>query len=485
MCRLTIAFFCILTLLTNVAWCAGEAATPSAPLIKDVRVIQFNGRPVDVDLTEYLGGGKDCTALFQQLLDEAGKIGGQLLLPPGKFLVAGSIELPEGVTLLGSWGDQVHFDTTKVNTVLLLTGGKGNEDAPPAIRINGSAGLRGVTIAYPEQTFPDVIPYPWAISGDGYHIDIENITFVNAYNGIRLGERDSTLLLVRNVTGTVLRRGIFVNNCYDIGRLENILFNVHYFTNTDLPGIMTKGGKPNQDQVLSNYTRQHLEAYIIGKNDWGVLKDTFVYGAKIAYRFINTQNGSFNGKLEGIAADGSTVCISVESTNAFGILIDNGQFVSHPRFKEVEGMEPDWESAGGTAHVVIAPDSDCPVQFNDCTFFGASRNIARLEGKGFTSFSQCIFQQIWVPKDKASEPMLMALAGKLSVSQCQFLEQPGQTLPSVYLGPAMAGAWIVDNMATSAVRIENQLGAKAVIRDNDVPPIQSMTEPDKPAQGAK
>lgn len=425
----------------------------------------FNGQVVSVDLGKFVNGDLDVTNQIQALLNDAARWGGVLQLPPGKFKIAGSINIPKGVTLQGSWQSSVHYLTTDKNTVLYLTGGRGNENGPGAINLTTDSGIIGFSIAYPEQTFPNVAAYPWAIIADGYAVHIENITFVNAYQGIRLGINESSLHFVKNIYGTVLRRGLFVDACYDVGRIENVHFNEHYYARSDIPGA-PRGGLPNNDQYVANYARKHLEAFIIARDEWGSIKDTFVYGAKIAYRFITTDKGSFNGKLIGAGADGGWICLSIEQKNPYGMLIIGGQFVSHPALKEQKGP---WvyvyEEGLEAIEVVTTPGSDTPVQFLNCSFWGGSQHIAKLEGEGFVSFNQCIFRGWDVKKqDKAA---IQALNGKVSVTNCQFLEWPGQTLQSVFIGSNVTGAKVIGNMASSQVRITNQIGDKAEIHYND------------------
>src|ERR1700761_1931112 len=43
-------------------------------------------------------GATDATAALQQLLDTAGKNGGEVRLPAGQYLLKGSIQVPPGVT---------------------------------------------------------------------------------------------------------------------------------------------------------------------------------------------------------------------------------------------------------------------------------------------------------------------------------------------------------------------------------------------------
>ena len=47
-------------------------------------------------------GKTDDTAAIQKALDATSKLGGVVRLPAGKFLVAGSLEIPVGVVVAGS-----------------------------------------------------------------------------------------------------------------------------------------------------------------------------------------------------------------------------------------------------------------------------------------------------------------------------------------------------------------------------------------------
>ncbi|HVV71669.1 MAG TPA: glycosyl hydrolase family 28-related protein, partial [Verrucomicrobiae bacterium] len=46
-------------------------------------------------------GSADSTIMIQRALDQAGQTGGIVHLPPGRYLVAGSLRIPAGVTLQG------------------------------------------------------------------------------------------------------------------------------------------------------------------------------------------------------------------------------------------------------------------------------------------------------------------------------------------------------------------------------------------------
>ena len=443
-------------MLAFVAVGYGQTPAPSASL----------GSPLEV-LSPLVDSPKDSTEAIQKLLDEKEKAGGKVLLPPGRFVIAGQLNIPTSVTLEGSWGGSVHYLSTHKNTVLMMTGRKGIEDfaGKGAIHLNASSGLRGLTIAYPDQKFPEVAPYPWTITGDGYAICIENIVLVNSYQGIRLGYSDSTLHYVRNVFGTVLRRGLWIDNCWDIGRIENIHFNVIYWADADLPNKVPDG-LPNMHQVLANYTRKHLEAFILNKTDWGILNGTFVYGAKIGYRFPAKENGGFNGRMIGVGADGCIICMSFENSNPYGIQISDGTFAAHLNYKSEKELRVKVEDGELQSNVILTtPSANSPIQFSNCSFFGYPAHIALLEGEGFTTFNQCLFRGWDCKKEGAAA--IHALNGKLGVSHSQFLEWPGTTLNSVYLGKNVGSAKIMGNLSTSKVRINSQIGKRAAIDAND------------------
>src|SRR5207249_405638 len=123
------------------------------------------------------------------------------------------------------------------------------------------------TLLWPEQKWPRIVPYPWAIYGRGMHNTVENVTLVNAYNGIKFGGADgSELHLVRNVFGCVLRRGVFVDSTTDIGRLENVHFNPHYWNRS---GHSSRpSSETNPDMAVARYMADNLEAFIFGRADW-------------------------------------------------------------------------------------------------------------------------------------------------------------------------------------------------------------------------
>ena len=173
-------------------------------------------------------GHTDNTSAFQSALDTAGATGGIVWVPSGTFLISGSLLVPSGVTLKGVW-EAAHVGVDK-GSVLFVTGNRGNEDATPFIRLSANSAVRGLSIFYPEQTIDDVQPYPWCIQGLGGHCSIIDVLIVNPYKAVDFSSHPSYSHNIRNLYGQPLKSGIFIDKCYDIGRIENVHFNPNPWT---------------------------------------------------------------------------------------------------------------------------------------------------------------------------------------------------------------------------------------------------------------
>jgi len=399
------------------------------------------------------GDGKtDDTAAFQKALDAMHSAdGGIVHVPAGRFLIAGSLNVPQGVVLQGVFhGPTSHANfrdgvaippPTADGTMLLATGGRGKEDGTPLITQEANTTVAGLTIFYPDQNWETApVEYPWTIRMHGNNCTVDNVELVNPWRGIKavLASRH----LIRNVTGQPLRVGIFVDEIYDIGRIENVHFYPWW------------KGVP----VMHDFMHQYGESFIFGRTDWEYVLNTFSIDYHIAYHFIEGKTGACNGNFLGIGADGSQYAFVIESVQQPGLLITNGEFVSLGAAEWATNgpSKPtgaaDVSIEDGPIQVLVKEGMNKrvwnrgPVRFVNCSFWGPCRQIARLESDTTLGFGDCTFCQ-W---DKAY-PAIAALAGDLSVNFCDF-RQTGQ---QVYLGPQVNQAVIAGNMARSKWKIVN------------------------------
>ena len=383
-------------------------------------------------------GVTDDTAAIQSALDQASKAGGRVWLPPARYLVKGSLHIPPGVTLQGVEESPVWTEPL-TGSIILATGGRDNEDGPALFELGHSSAVRGVTVFYPEQIVTNIHPYSWTFHLQGHDNTVENVTLINSYNGIRIGPEGNVRHRIRSVYGCVLRRGIFVDACSDIGRIENVQFHCHWWTAASVGGEW----KPVHEFMWKN-----CEAFIFGRTDWEYVNNTFVFPVNVGYRFLKTKAGAANGQFSGIGADEAQVCVKVEEIQPMGLLISNGQFVC----------------MHGDTRIPVLVESTCrgSVRLVDCAFWGPNRQCVVSHSKSFVSLSDCYLSSTGRAKNPGVS-LIEADGGKLQVRGCSF----GTDEPGIALKPGLKHAIITENNGVRGVAIANEIGERAVIANNE------------------
>jgi hypothetical protein len=374
------------------------------------------------------GDGKtDDTAAFQKALDAAGqRRGGTVYAPPGRYLLKGALNLRGGVTLRGSYSC-VPSHTGLRNagqakpgddgTALLVTAGRGAENGEPFLTLNTNSTVAGLTVYYPEQIEDaEPLPYPWAIVMRGKNPAVLDVELLNAYQGIDASRNERHN--IRNVTGQPLRRGIWVDAIYDIGRIENVHFNPWWSAN----------------KKLLRWQMQNGEAFLFGRADWEYVLNTFCFGYRVGYKFVETDTGSCNGNFLGIGADDCNRAILVEQSAAYGLLITNGEFTSF------QGDDP-------TMIEVLAGNKGV-VRVGNCAFWGPCNQIAKIAGSGTVGFSECTFVQWGKLPGRAA---IQATGGNVLVQGCEFRQEK----PHIALSEAVGSSVIVGNLFAGAAQIEH------------------------------
>lgn len=376
-------------------------------------------------------GQTDDTAAIQKAIDAAAVKGGQVYLPPARYVVRGSLNVKTGVAVTGAHEAPLAIEPL-IGTVILAMGGRDDESAPALFEMGHSSTVKGLTVWYPEQKPEDIHPYPWTFHLTGFDNTVENVTLINSYNGIRTGPENNVRHRVRSVYGCVLRRGLFVDNCTDIGRVENVQFHCHWWSAASVGG--------NWD-LIYKYMYENLEAFIFGRTDWEYASNNFVFPAKIGWRFIQTENGACNGQFTGIGADACETAVRVDAIQPMGLLITGGQFVSF------NGPFP--------VELIVSPDCNGSVRLVNCAFWGPALHNAVVEGNGFVSFSDCYFSS-W-NKETPDNPLVVVKSGRVQIHNSSFATPQ----PSVELGENVKHAIIRGNNGVNGVRIINH--AKEVI----------------------
>ncbi len=188
-------------------------------------------------------GKTDVTEALQTLLTTAGQNGGGFVyVPPGKYLVGGTLIVPSGVELRGS-GDFGSMPAP-INTIFVVpktaaVDAASQYTAPATVTLEEAAGIRAVTFHYPAQyseyravtvngtetyefTFE---PYPYAIRGAGAGVYVINVTSHNAYNGVDLSTNRCDNHYIDYLAGHFFNRGIVVGGGSQNGVIRNYQFN--------------------------------------------------------------------------------------------------------------------------------------------------------------------------------------------------------------------------------------------------------------------
>ena len=232
----------------------------SAPPALSAQTDAASPRISRVDATAFgaLGDGvTDDTMALQAALNAAAREGPICFVPAGLYRLNGALTVPPGVTLQGASGGTPHSEHP-IGTVLLAYGGRGKANGPPLVTLKSNAVIRNLTIHYPEQKLPEVVPYPWTIRGDGELCQVLDVTMTNPYQALDFGTCWNELHVIRNVFACPLKIGVFIDQCTDIGRVENVHFNPNFWTRMRLAPSYPGGD-------IKAYLEKNLIGFKIGK----------------------------------------------------------------------------------------------------------------------------------------------------------------------------------------------------------------------------
>jgi hypothetical protein len=385
----------------------------------------------------------DNTAIFQQLLNEAGKAGGGVVeVPAGRFRINGHLSIPANVTLQGIYRVWPTFGATAITnltgSVLLAYAGRGSAEGQPFIRLAGSsASIAGLIIAYPDWRQTDVPPVPYppcVLSENTENVGVRDCLLVNPYEAIRLIR--SARHIIRNVTGYPIWRGIFVDQCYDIGHIEN----VHFWP---------FGVNYDPNNPFCKWINMNGVAFEFARTDWQYVFNTFCFGYGIGYKFSQSKDGSANGNFLGLGADCCQRAVVVEQAQPPGLLISNGEFVGR------------WSSTNAFC-VEIGPAVESKVSLVNCSFWGPIDRCVWMRGAaGQFTASACNFVN-WDNRG-AGSPAIQLDAGKAIVQGCTF----SQTNLHVQVGSNVTSAILTANQAAGGLRVENHIGKRAQMGLNE------------------
>jgi hypothetical protein len=385
-----------------------------------------------------VGDGKtDNTKALQVALDAAVVNGPVCHLPAGHYRLDGSLVIPPGVTLQGASGGVPHSEHP-IGTVLLAYGGKGKAEGEPLITLKPNAVIRNLVIHYPEQTLPDVVPYPWTIRGDGEMCQVIDITITNPYQALDFGTKWNELHIIRNVFACPLKIGVFIDQCTDVGRIENVHFNPNFWTRMAL-----KPKYPGGD--IKAYLEKNLIGFKIGKTDWEYMTNCFVIFPLIGFHFDDFGHGPGNAVITQSGSDICPVAVRVDKVQDHaGVQFVNGQFM---------------------ATIEVGEKNKGPVKLSNCGFWGVpetKEQIVKL-GQSTMMLTSCHFTG-W-DAVKKGDPCIRASGGRLMVNGCEFMDTEKK---AIVLEKALKAATITGCLLRGEKGIIDNSGADVQIGLNTI-----------------
>jgi len=392
-------------------------------------------------------GKTDNTAVFQRLLDKAGEMGGGTVkVPSGRYRVKGTLSIPGSVILEGTFRvpptNRRGAALDHNGSVLLAYAGRGTQEGEPFIRLDGNmATISGLIVEYPEWRQSDVppVPYPPCVLCEGHdNVGILNCCFVNPYEAVRFV--NVARYIVRNLYGHPSWRGLYIDACYDIGRVENCHFwpfSVVYL----------------QDDPYCKWINTYGVAFEFARTDWQYVLNTFCFGYGVGYKFSQSKHGACNGNFLGIGADSCRRGVLVEQAQSAGLLITNGEFVGR------------WGSADSVC-VEIGKEARGKVSLANCSFWGPNDRCVwhRSPEAQFTA-TGCHFGEYDV--NGMGVPAVQIDASKAILQGNTF----GEGVLHAQIGKDVQSAILIGNQATTGFHAENNAGERTQLLSNEKDPV--------------
>ena len=231
---------------------------------------------------------------------------------------------------------------------------------------------------------------------------------------------------IRNVFACPLKIGLYIDQCTDIGRVENVHFNPNFWTRMAL-----KPGYPGGD--IKAYLEKNLVGFKIGKTDWEYISNCFVIFPKIGFHFDDFGHGPGNAVVTQSGSDICTTAVLVgRSQPHAGVQFVNGQFMST---------------------IIVGKENQGPVKLTNCGFWTVpetQEQIVKL-GPSTLMLNACHFAG-WDSRNKGI-PCIRASGGRLMVNNCEFMPKDKQP---VVLEKGLTAATVIGCMFRTEKAVVNE-----------------------------
>ncbi len=397
-----------------------------------------------------VGNGRtDDTRAIQRALDDTRKRGGGVVfVPAGEYYIAGYLVVPAGVTLMGVARAPRSWSRDAGGSILLAVEGAGSTDGTALLTLDGpNAAIEGLTVFYPEQKLSEEpVAYPWCVASgrQADNVAIVNCLLVNPYQGVNFATHSAHRHLISGLYGQPLRKGIWVDKCYDIGRVKNVHFWPFW----------------TQDKRIIEYTMAHGATFLFQRTDWEVVEDIFCWGYNTGVEFSSSEaprehpglkgiNG-MNGQMTNINFDNVNVGVDISGTQPYAIHITNLNIAN---------------AGAGDDHIGVwgrnsAKSAELSVR--GASFWGSLNQALRWEIPGTVTLADSRVVE-W----NYRLPAVELLAGKAMVHDVIFANPKLRPGTAVRIGPAVESAMVYNNQLNGHV-IVNEGSRHASLSNNQV-----------------
>lgn len=393
-------------------------------------------------------GITDDSEAIQKALSAVQKLGGgTVFVPAGRYRMDGTLIIPTCVTLRGDWVSPDLSPAGSEGTVLLCYGQKGKADGTPMFTMSAGASVTNLTVMYPEQSADNPVNYPVTFMQDvGNSMNIENVTIVNPYIGIKIGPHYNVLHYIKNVYMSPLKIGIDIDFTPDIGRLENVYISPKYWQENGLISYTDKQKRKIENAMFANTT-----GITVARSDWQYMYGVSVQNCKIGIELVNREQGAGNGQMNNLSIDNCDIGLRIEAISQLSLAVSNSKISSTKKT---------------TAAVLTEIPFKYVAMFNNVVFDGQFQNAVLSKG-GTLSFANCDFKN-WgdgyaINLDKKS----------LSVQACTF----EKATKHIVIGKNAESASIVGCDFGKKPDIKNDAGNVVLISHDKIDtPLISATE---------
>ncbi|MCD9021519.1 discoidin domain-containing protein [Cohnella silvisoli] len=329
---------------THAAYTPNINPSPSIPqddvVVFTENVVDFGAVPNNTAV--------DNTTAFQNAIDEAYNNGGGIVyVPAGKWTLSGTLVLKRKVTLRGEWRNpDIAGNEPALGTILSTTANQNNPGGAPFIKVASNAGVKNLSIWYPNQSFSSPSAYPYTISEGIFDAEdtrhhgffVVNVTLYNSYKGIETGPglEQSQEPLIKNVMMTALNTGVHQTNDWNFGNTESVHISSKYWMNSALTGSPST---PADQSTLISYLRSNvtgvlLDGHMDGLNLYDIRVEDANIGLDVSVRWSHITNVTLNnvntgayyhvgdGNATGNSLVGGTINV-LPGTNTSGIKMTN------------------------------------------------------------------------------------------------------------------------------------------------------------------